>query len=69
MLHLMFDPKGMRPFIANWEALAKSLLQRVHREAVGHIVDQKTKDLVADLLAYPDVQSDWRAPEIAARCR
>jgi transcriptional regulator with XRE-family HTH domain len=63
MLHLMFDPKGVRPFIANWGALAKTLIQRVHREAVGHIVDQKTKDLVADLLAYPDVQSDWRAPE------
>ena len=64
MLHLMFDPTGMRPFIANWEALAKTLIQRVYREAVGHIVDQKTKALVADLLAYPDVQSDWRTPEM-----
>jgi len=63
LLHLMFDPKGMRPFIANWEALAKILIQRVHQEATGHVVDQKTKDLVADLLAYPDVQPDWRAPE------
>jgi transcriptional regulator with XRE-family HTH domain len=64
LLHLMFDPKGMRPFIANWDALAKTLIQRVHREAVGHIVDQKTKDLVADLLAYPDVQSNWKAPDM-----
>lgn len=63
MLHLMFDPKGMRPFIADWEALARTLIQRVHREAVGHMVDQKTKDLVTDLLAYPDVRPDWRAPE------
>ena len=63
MLHLMFDPKGMRPFIADWDALAKTLIQRVHREAVGHMVDQKTKDLVRDLLAYPDVQPDWRALE------
>jgi transcriptional regulator with XRE-family HTH domain len=64
MLHLMFDPKGMRPFIANWEALAKALIQRVHREAVGHIPDQKTKDLVTELLAYPDVRSDWTASEM-----
>jgi transcriptional regulator with XRE-family HTH domain len=63
LLHLMFDPKGMRPFIADWEALAKTLIQRVHREAVGHVIDQKTKDLVTNLLAYPDVRSDWRAPE------
>ena len=25
LLHLMFDPNGMRPFIANWEVLAKNL--------------------------------------------
>ena len=63
MLHLMFDPKGMRPFIAGWEALAKTLIQRVHREAVGRVIDQKTRELVADLLAYPDVDPDWRALE------
>lgn len=63
MLHLMFDPKGLRPFIADWETLARALIQRVHREAVGHTVDQRTKDLATDLLAYPDVPSDWRAPE------
>ncbi len=32
MLHLMFDPKGLRPFIANWEDLAKGLFERVYRE-------------------------------------
>jgi transcriptional regulator with XRE-family HTH domain len=63
LLHLMFDPQGMRPHIANWNALAKALIQRVYREAVGRVVDQQTKDLVTDLLAYPDVRPDWRAPE------
>jgi transcriptional regulator with XRE-family HTH domain len=63
MLHLMFDPKGMRPFIADWETLARTLIQRVHRETVGHMLDQKTKDLVTDLLAYPGAPSDCRAPE------
>lgn len=63
MLHLIFDPHGMRPFIANWQSLAKAMIQRVYRETVGHIVDPQTKELVSNLLAYPDVQSDWRAPE------
>lgn len=63
MLHLMFDPQGMRPFIANWEALAKTLIQRVYREAVGHVIDEKTRELVADLLAYPGVRPGWRGPE------
>lgn len=53
MLHLMFDPDGMRPFVANWERVARSLLARVRREAVGGVLDTRTKALVATLLAYP----------------
>src|SRR6202140_780339 len=41
MLHLMFDPKGMRPFVANWEDVAKGLVARVYRESVGRVLDQK----------------------------
>lgn len=63
LLHMMFDPNGMRPFIADWNTLAKTLIARVQREAVGHVVDPKTTELMTTLLAYPDVQSEWRAPE------
>jgi transcriptional regulator with XRE-family HTH domain len=63
LLHLTFDPEGMRPFVANWEDVAKSLIQRVHREAVGRVVDEKTKELLAALLAYPGVKMDWKTPK------
>jgi transcriptional regulator with XRE-family HTH domain len=42
LLDLMFDPAGMRPFVENWGVVAAGLLQRVYRESVGHIVDQKS---------------------------
>jgi len=58
ILHLLFDPAGMRPFIANWQSASKGLLERIHREAVGNFTDEKTKDLLTALLAYPDVDSD-----------
>jgi transcriptional regulator with XRE-family HTH domain len=61
LLHLMFDPDGMRPFIVNWEAVARSLIQRVYREAVGRVADEKSQELVNALLAYPGTQSQWRA--------
>jgi hypothetical protein len=57
MLHLIFDPQGMRPFIADWEGVAKSLIQRVHRESIGGVIDDQTQQLLAALLAYPDVQA------------
>ena len=62
LLHLMFDPEGMRPFIANWPQTARGLFARVHREAVGHVIDQKTKALLAELSQYPGVKAEWRAP-------
>ncbi|MEI9407420.1 helix-turn-helix transcriptional regulator [Mesorhizobium salmacidum] len=62
MLHLMFDPEGMRPFVANWPDVARSLFERVYRESIGRVVDEKTKELLAALLAYPDVNSDWKNP-------
>jgi transcriptional regulator with XRE-family HTH domain len=55
MLELMFDPAGLRPFIADFPAVAESLIQRVYRESVGRIVDDRTKTLLANLLAFPDV--------------
>ena len=57
--------KGMRPFaIANWEELAKSLFERVYREAVGRVLDEKTRDLMRALQAYPDVKTEWKNLEV-----
>lgn len=56
ILHLMFDPEGMRPFIEDWEDLAAGLLQRVQREAVGHVTDKKTVELLDGLKRYPGVK-------------
>jgi transcriptional regulator with XRE-family HTH domain len=61
LLHLMFDPQGLRPFLADWDNVARSLLQRVHRESVGHAIDEGTSRLLDELLAYPDVPRDWKS--------
>jgi transcriptional regulator with XRE-family HTH domain len=60
LLHLMFDPVGMRPFIRDWPETSRTLLARVHRESVGRIIDDKTRELLKTLLAYPDVDVDWK---------
>ncbi|WP_267220722.1 helix-turn-helix domain-containing protein [Dyella silvae] len=58
MLHLIFDPKGMRPFVSDWERTSRSLIRRVHHEAVGSIIDEKTEELLQSLKAYSDVGDD-----------
>ncbi|RAS34625.1 helix-turn-helix domain-containing protein [Paraburkholderia bryophila] len=57
MLHLIFDPDGMRPFVSDWTAVADSLIQRVYRESVGRVIDDKTRELLAALRAYPEVEA------------
>ncbi|CAG4890051.1 helix-turn-helix domain-containing protein [Paraburkholderia saeva] len=61
MLHLIFDPQGMRPFIDDWDNVARSLLQRVCRESIGQVIDRDTRSLLDELLAYPGVPRDWKS--------
>ncbi|WGY70194.1 helix-turn-helix transcriptional regulator [Burkholderia cepacia] len=66
LLRLMFDPLGMQPFVADWDTVSRSLLQRVHRESVGRVIDDETRQLLDDLLAAPEAPRDWKTPPAPA---
>jgi len=61
LLHLIFDPAGMRPFVANWAETARGLLARIRREALGKVIDVGTRALLDDLSLYPGVEATWGA--------
>jgi transcriptional regulator with XRE-family HTH domain len=63
VVRLMFDPAGLRPHVANWPEVAQGLIQRVHREAVGGVVDPATVALLDEVLAAPGVPRHWQAPD------
>ncbi len=62
VLRMIFDLGAVRPYVANWDAVAESLVQRVHRECVGGVPDGRTRALLAELLAYPGVPRTWPDP-------
>lgn len=64
VLRLMFDPEGLRPWVVNWDEVARGLLGRVHREAVGGVPDAETGRLLEEVLDYPDVPARWRRPDL-----
>jgi transcriptional regulator with XRE-family HTH domain len=66
VIRLMFDPRGLRPYVTNWDAAAEALVQRVHREAVGGVPDANTRALLEQTLAYPGVPSEWRSPDFGS---
>jgi transcriptional regulator with XRE-family HTH domain len=66
VIRLMFRPDGLRPFVANWEAVAEALIQRVHREAVGGVADERTLALLDEVLAYSGVPKRWASLNASA---
>lgn len=62
ILHLIFDPQALRPFVVDWENTAHGLIQRVYRESVGRVIDEKTDELLLALGSYPDVKPEWMRP-------
>jgi transcriptional regulator with XRE-family HTH domain len=64
VLRMMFDQTALRPFVANWEAVAESLVQRFQRET-----GDGAADILEEVLNYPGVprrlrNPNWEAPLI-----
>ena len=59
-VRLVFHPKGLRPFIENWESVAARIIRRVHREVIANPSDDTMKHFLDELVSYPDVPSRWR---------
>jgi hypothetical protein len=55
LMHFLFDPKGLRPAIENWDEIATPLIRRLRREAAGAPEDAPIRRLLAELLALPGV--------------
>ncbi len=61
----VFDPLLARPFIVDWQQLARQMLSRLYREALARPSDEGLAALVEQLLAYPDVPPSWRQPDFS----
>ncbi len=59
-IRLLFDPNGLRPFILNWEEVAASMIQRLHRDLAAAPNDEACRTLRDELLATPGVRPEWR---------
>ncbi len=55
-------PQGMRQYIVNWLDVAGHLVARLHRELAARPGDDYLRQLLARVLAQPDVPTEWRAP-------
>ena len=63
-MRLMFHPRGLRPHIVNWEAMAAALIQWLHRDVLSGLGGAETRALLSELLAFPGVPARWRTLDL-----
>jgi transcriptional regulator with XRE-family HTH domain len=65
ILHQIFDPEDIRPFIVNWDEVAGDLLRHLRHEVQRSPFDREGRDLLDGLLAYPDIPAAWHRASFA----
>ncbi|MDP6475009.1 MAG: helix-turn-helix transcriptional regulator [Alphaproteobacteria bacterium] len=60
LLRLMLHPDLLKPYIEDWQAVARDLVLRARREAEPG--DETAQRLLDEVLAYPGIPEDWRNP-------
>jgi transcriptional regulator with XRE-family HTH domain len=62
---LLFDPRLARPFIVDWEHVARAMTARLHREVLMRSGDADLAALLRSLFEYPNVPETWRQPDFS----
>jgi transcriptional regulator with XRE-family HTH domain len=61
---LLFDPRGVRPYVEDWPQAARAMLARLHREVLASGGDADLGGLLQRLLSFPGVPASWRQPDL-----
>ncbi|MEP6898756.1 MAG: helix-turn-helix transcriptional regulator [Rhodanobacter sp.] len=60
LLHQIFDPDDFRSVIVNWHEVAGRFIRHLHDDLVVNPTDRRTRQLLEQIFAYPDVPARWR---------
>lgn len=64
-MRLLFDPRLARPYLEDWERIARALLSRLHREVLSRPNDAELAGLLRSLAEYPDVPASFHEPDLS----
>ena len=65
-MRLFYHPRGMRPYIVNWEATAAALIQWLHRDLLRSAGDAETAASSRSCCPTPTCPSNWRTLDLDA---
>jgi transcriptional regulator with XRE-family HTH domain len=64
-IRLLFDPELSRPFIVEWERVARSMLAILYREVLTHPEDARLRTLFSEIQEFPDMPLGFREPDLS----
>ncbi len=65
LMRLLFDPKGLKPCIANWDEVVRHIVHRLQRDAAAESERGVARRALADVLTYPGVPHALRQPMLS----
>jgi transcriptional regulator with XRE-family HTH domain len=69
VLHSLFHPRGVRPYVRNWEEVAGFLIDRLYRESITELETSESRKLLDALLRYPGVPRGMAEIDLTAAPR
>jgi transcriptional regulator with XRE-family HTH domain len=66
MIRLLLDPAGLRPLMPNWESTIGDLVRHLHGQVSAAPSDERTAELLCEVLAAPGAPAMWQTREIGA---
>lgn len=63
ILRLMFHPEGLRPYMRNWETVARTTLDRARRELAGAIENDELAAIIGEISSYELFPTGWQLPD------
>ncbi len=63
ILRMLFHPKGLRPFISNWETVAYQTLNRARREHMNMGGDANAEMILEEIIQYEGFPKGWITPD------
>jgi hypothetical protein len=67
MIRLLLDPDGLRPLMPTWEATIGDLVRHLHVQVAAAPSDERSAELLGEVLAAPDVPAAWRRHNVGAQ--
>jgi transcriptional regulator with XRE-family HTH domain len=65
IMHSLFHPQGVRPYVANWEEVAGFLIDRLYRESIVELETSESRKLLDALREYPGVPARMHEVDLA----